>query len=306
MGIKNCAFSTLFSSVWVFASLSVINVTYAANEESLESQLRVYAQEAQEANLEQEIIAIIAEHIEEGSPSKLRAKYKPKIIAEAETDNANTADSIEIKPTVESPKILNKDLKSAVEDAGENTNKEKSGYQKSIKLDNEASANHPKANQVDQVKVETLNKEVSTSRSKASQAEKSSQVKTKTEAPARKTVTQKPRTTTASTKQQDHKKRSTRNQKARSSTKQGWIYVGQFSNNSWSEKMLRVDNHTLPKQGKDYLLNASVNIRDARPMKGRDLSPSVKILTSGDKIKLLKLHASGKKGHYWALIQWNR
>ena len=289
MGIKICAFSTVFSSVWVFASLAVINVTYAANEESLESQLKVYAQEAQEANLEQEIIAIIAEQIEEGSPSKLRAKYKSQVVAEVETDNANTADSTEIKPTVESSSVLNKDLKSAVEDAGENTDKEGSGYQKSIQPDNEASTSRPKANQVDQVKTETPNKEASTSRPKASQAEKSSQAKTET--PARKTVTQKPRTTTASTKQQDRKERSTRTEKARSSAKQGWIYVGQFSNNSWAEKMLRVDNHTLPKQGKDYLLNASVNIRDARPMKGRDLSPSVKILTSGDKIKLLKLHA---------------
>jgi hypothetical protein len=297
MGIKNCTFSTVFSSVWVFASLAVINVTYAANEESLESQLKVYAQEAQEANLEQEIIAIIAEQIEEGSPDKLRAKYKSQVVADVETDNANIADSIEIKPTAEIPSVLNKDLKSAVEDAGENTDKKGSGYQKSIQPDNEASTSRPKA---DQVKTETPNKEMSTSRPKASQA------KVKTETPARKPVTQKPRTTTASSNQPDRKERSTRTQKDRSSKKQGWIYVGQFSNNSWSEKMLRVDNDTLPKQGKDYLLNASVNIRDARPMKGRDLSPSVKILTSGDKIKLLKLHASGKKGHYWALIQWNR
>lgn len=293
MGIKNCTFSTLFSSIWVFASLAIINVTYAANEESLESQLKVYAQEAQEANLEQEIIAIIAEQIEEGSPSKLRAKYKSQVVAETEKDTASAANITEIKPTLKSPSVLNKDLKSAVEDTEKNSDTKSSDYRKSIQPDNEASTSRPKASQTkaNQVKIETPNKEVSTSRSKSSPAEKNNQVKAKTETPTRKPVTQ---------------KHSTRTQKDRSSKKQGWIYVGQFSNNSWTEKMLRVDNHTLPKQGKDYLLNASVNIRDARPMKGRDLSPSVKILTSGDKIKLLKLHASGKKGHYWALIQWNQ
>jgi len=91
--------------------------------------------------------------------------------------------------------------------------------------------------------------------------------------------------------------------KKRSKQVKGWIYVGQFLNKNWSEKLLNV-NTGLPKKGKDYLLKFSANMRDSLPSKKLGMSNVVTSLTSGDKIKVLNVHPSGGKGHYWALVEW--
>jgi hypothetical protein len=89
----------------------------------------------------------------------------------------------------------------------------------------------------------------------------------------------------------------------RSNQVKGWIYVGQFINKNWSEKLLNVD-VGLPQKGKDYLLKFSANMRDSLPSKKLGMSNVVTSLTSGDKIKVLNVHPSGSKGHYWALVEW--
>jgi len=90
--------------------------------------------------------------------------------------------------------------------------------------------------------------------------------------------------------------------KKRSKSVKGWIYVGQFINKSWTEKLLNVD-VGLPKKGKDYLLKFSANMRDSLPSKKLGMSNVITSLTSGDKIKVLNVHPSGSKGHYWALVE---
>jgi len=110
--------------------------------------------------------------------------------------------------------------------------------------------------------------------------------------------------TTASAQQEEPAKTVLAKNKPQKRSKQlkGWIYVGQFFNKNWSEKLLNVDTG-LPKKGKDYLLKFSANMRDSLPSKQLGMSNVITSLTSGDKIKVLNIHPSGSKGHYWALVE---
>ena len=113
----------------------------------------------------------------------------------------------------------------------------------------------------------------------------------------------------AETERVDYEKHSARTQlaknevKQRSKTQKGWMYVGQFINKSWSEKHLNID-AGLPKKGQNYLLKVSANLRDSLPSKKLGMSNVVTSLASGAQIKVLNLHPSGRKGHYWALVEW--
>lgn len=82
----------------------------------------------------------------------------------------------------------------------------------------------------------------------------------------------------------------------------GWVYIGQFLDNQWLEKILKVSN-TLPELGKTYLIKQSVNIRNALPSNG-EMSKVISVLSPNKKVKIIKLYQSGRKGHYWAKLQW--
>lgn len=81
--------------------------------------------------------------------------------------------------------------------------------------------------------------------------------------------------------------------------KVGWIYIGQYINNSWAEKILSIDKK-LPSKGKDYKLDYSVHMRAKKPSR---LSKVMNTLASGDQVKVLDIRPAGKKGHYWASVE---
>jgi hypothetical protein len=81
--------------------------------------------------------------------------------------------------------------------------------------------------------------------------------------------------------------------------KVGWIYIGQYINNSWAEKILNIDKK-LPSKGKDYKLDYSVHMRAKKPSR---LSKVMNTLASGDQVKILDIRPSGKQGHYWASVE---
>jgi len=81
--------------------------------------------------------------------------------------------------------------------------------------------------------------------------------------------------------------------------KVGWIYIGQYINDSWAKKILNIDK-TLPSKGKDYKLGYSVHMRAKKPSR---LSKVMSTLASGDQVKVLDIRPSGKQGHYWASVE---
>ena len=123
---------------------------------------------------------------------------------------------------------------------------------------------------------------------------------------------EKPKQTTAKPKYNQEKKSPQKNvaaptprkasRRASSNTNQGWVYVGQFSNNQWLENMLVIGN-SVPKVGERYQINHPVHIRDALPSKGK-LSKSVTVLGRKNTVKLADVRRVGSKGHYWAQVEW--
>jgi len=275
MSIRKHTMSMTLSGILLFTWLSM----GYANEISIESQLK---EQVDQANLEQEIIAIIAEQIESDiaasivvTPNGLTAiekssatiplsAVKPVVTAEANSSSANTSINNQISEG------LKKSLQAIVQEAENDVNKQLSDYRKSItpkKIEAQSKPSTPKQEQV--------------KRSEPTPQRKVEKRIVKQEA--------KPAPQKVSVSSNGRKDK-------------GWIYIGQFADSNWSEKMLKISNE-LPKAGKNYLLNASVNIRDARPSK-HGLSKVINILSTGDKIKVLNIHSSGNKGHYWALVEW--
>lgn len=271
------------SGILLFTWLSLSN----ANEISIESQLK---EQVDQANLEQEIIAIIAEQIESdiaastvATPNGLTAIEQPSAnipvattavtipIVSAETNAPTALSTTDASIHNQVSEGLKKSLKAVVQDAENDINKQLSDYRKSItpkKSEGESKPSTPKQEQV-------------------KRSEPAPQRKIVEKRIAKQETKESPQETSVSSNVRKDK---------------GWIYIGQFADNNWSERMLKISNE-LPKAGKNYLLNASVNIRDARPSK-RGMSQVINILSTGDKIKVLNIHSSGKKGHYWALVEW--
>jgi hypothetical protein len=276
MNIRKHIIGATLASTLLFTGL---NTSYAA-EASIESQLK---EQVDQANLEQEIIAIIAEQIESSEKTATSNTVTVNTVAQVENTPSATAvpTSTALKADVSQPDTstslnsqvsdgLRKSLQAVVQDAEGNINKQLSDYRKSITPKSEEKKSS-----------ETVPKQKQVKRS-----EPAPQRKTVEKHIAKKAPQKAPQTPSVSSTRKD----------------KGWVYIGQFSDSSWGEKMLKISNE-LPKAGRNYLLNASVNIRDARPSKS-GMSKVVNILSTGDKIKILNIHSSGKKGHYWALVEW--
>jgi len=274
---------TAIVSTLLFTGLSTSYATETSkvSEVSIESQLK---EQVDQANLEQEIIAIIAEQIESEETASSNT------MATLETTPSTTTVGIAAIATSTEPKAkisqadtstsvnnqvsdgLRKSLQAVVQDAESNINKQLSDYRKSIT---------PKTEEKKSSETPQKQKQV-----KRSEPAPAPQRKTVEKHIAQKAAPKTPPSPSVSSRRKN----------------KGWVYIGQFTNSNWGEKMLKISNE-LPKAGRDYLLNASVNIRDARPSKS-GMSKVINILSTGDKIKILNLHSSGKKGHYWASVEW--
>ena len=280
MSIRKYITSVTLSGILLFTWLSMSN----ANEVSIESQLK---EQVDQANLEQEIIAIIAEQIESDIaastvndiplPTDTLSASTDTIVAATPIVTADVESAANSKIDSEVSDGLRKSLQAIVQDAESGIDKQLSDYRKSITPKNTEKETTP-APIVEKQK-QVKRSETTPQRSKAVENRIIAKKEVKPSAPT-------PSVSVSSNVRKD----------------KGWIYLGQFTDSRWGEKMLKIGNE-LPRAGKNYLLNFSVNIRDARPSK-RGMSKVINILSTGDKIKILNIHLSGKKGHYWALVEW--
>ena len=285
MSIRKYTVSITLSSILLFSWLNVGN----ANEISIESQLK---EEVDQANLEQEIIAIIAEQIESDiaaatvttadgttaiQKSPTTTPSSAAVVTTSSTTETNTAVSssnTNLPINKQVSENLKKSLQAVVKDAESDINKQISDYRHSVEPKKSAEENKPSAPTQKQVK--------------RSEPEAVPQRKSVEKRIVEQELKPVPKQVAVNSNIRKDK---------------GWIYIGQFTNSSWGEKMLKISNE-LPKAGKNYLLNASVNIRNARPSKHGGMPKVINILSTGDKIKIINIHSSGKKGHYWALVEW--
>lgn len=83
---------------------------------------------------------------------------------------------------------------------------------------------------------------------------------------------------------------------------EGWMYIGRFFDENWTDKALKIDNK-LPKSGEEYKVGISTNVRASYPGQ-QGMKKVVKVLDDRYRVEVINVRRVGRDHHYWALVKW--